>query len=81
MMFAPLFAKLYHTSHEISILSRSASIVFLGFRAVGVRKKGEDAESYIFALILVESTLFLFVLFVFCGVCANIDLSTRTNEP
>ena len=30
---------------------------------------------------LLESTPFLFVLFVFCGVCANIDLSTRTNEP
>jgi hypothetical protein len=81
MIFAPLLEKLYHTSYEISILSRSSSIVFLGFLAVGVCKKGEDAESYIFASILVESTLFLFVLFAFCGVCANIDLSTRTNEP
>ena len=47
-------------------------------------KEVEEVRAYQikeFASILVESTLFLFVLFVFCGVCANIDLSTRTNEP
>ena len=40
MMFAPLLAKLYHTSHENSILSRSANIDFLGFLAVGLREPG-----------------------------------------